>query len=90
MTRDFSLETGRRLRSVRLQQGLSLTAVQEKSGGRWKAVVIGSYERADRGVTVESLSELAHFYHVPIIELLPLARYLDSIDCSAATTTARC
>jgi transcriptional regulator with XRE-family HTH domain len=53
---------------------LSLQGVEEKSGGRWKAVVIGSYERGDRAVTVQKLAELANFYSIPIAELLPDAR----------------
>ena len=32
---------------------------------RWKAVVVGSYERGDRAVTVQKLAELADFYGVP-------------------------
>ncbi len=42
-----------------------------KSQGRWKAVVVGSYERGDRAVTVQRLAELADFYGVPVSELLP-------------------
>ena len=53
------------------QQGLSLQGVEEKSAGRWKAVVVGSYERGDRAVTVSRLAELADFYGVPVAELLP-------------------
>ncbi|MCW2586266.1 MAG: transcriptional regulator, family, partial [Frankiales bacterium] len=34
-------------------------------------VVVGSYERGDRAVTVQRLSELADFYGVPVSELLP-------------------
>ena len=56
------------------QQGLSLHGVEEKSEGRWKAVVVGSYERGDRAVTVAKLAELAEFYGVPVAELLPDAR----------------
>src|SRR5262249_7620187 len=51
--------------------GLSLQGVEEKSAGRWKAVVVGSYERGDRAVTVSRLAELAEFYRVPVAELLP-------------------
>jgi transcriptional regulator with XRE-family HTH domain len=68
---DYAKELGARLRAIRQQQGLSLQGVEEKSGGRWKAVVVGSYERGDRAVTVAKLSELAEFYRVPISELLP-------------------
>jgi len=64
---------GARLRAIRTQQGLSLHGVEEKSRGRWKAVVVGSYERSDRAVTVQRLAELAEFYGVPLTELLPSA-----------------
>lgn len=68
---DYGKALGARLRAIRTQQGLSLHGVEEKSRGRWKAVVVGSYERGDRAVTVQRLSELADFYGVPVAELLP-------------------
>src|SRR5438094_7851979 len=71
MTSDYARALGARLRAIRTQQGLSLHGVEEKSQGRWKAVVVGSYERGDRAVTVQRLAELADFYGVPVQELLP-------------------
>ena len=68
---DYAKALGARLRAIRTQQGLSLQGVEAKSQGRWKAVVVGSYERGDRAVTVQRLSELADFYGVPVNELLP-------------------
>ena len=68
---DYAKALGSRLRAIRTQQGLSLHGVEEKSQGRWKAVVVGYYERGDRAVTVQRLSELADFYGVPVSELLP-------------------
>lgn len=68
---DYAKALGARLRAIRTQQGMSLHAVEEKSEGRWKAVVVGSYERGDRAVTVQRLSELAEFYGIPVAELLP-------------------
>jgi transcriptional regulator with XRE-family HTH domain len=67
----YAKSLGARLRAIRTQQGLSLHGVEEKSRGRWKAVVVGSYERGDRAVTVQRLAELADFYGVPVSELLP-------------------
>lgn len=67
----YAKALGSKLRSIRQQQGLSLQGVEQKSQGRWKAVVIGSYERGDRAVTVSKLAELADFYGVPVVELLP-------------------
>lgn len=62
---------GARLRAIRLQQHLSLHGVERKSGGKWKAVVVGSYERGDRAVSVQRLADLAEFYGVPVSDLLP-------------------
>lgn len=70
-TTEYAKALGNRLRAIRQQQGLSLQKVEQKSQGRWKAVVIGSYERGDRAVTVARLAELAEFYGVPLNELLP-------------------
>ncbi|MGF1664007.1 MAG: transcriptional regulator [Kineosporiaceae bacterium] len=71
MVTDYARALGARLRAIRTQQGMSLHGVEEKSGGRWKAVVVGSYERGDRAVTVQRLAELADFYGVPVQALLP-------------------
>ena len=71
MPSEYAKTLGARLRAIRQQQGLSLQGVEEKSNGRWKAVVVGSYERGDRAVTVNRLAELAEFYRVPVSELLP-------------------
>ena len=68
---EYGKALGAKLRAIRTQQGLSLHGVEDKSQGRWKAVVVGSYERGDRAVTVQRLSELAEFYGVPLAELLP-------------------
>lgn len=71
MDAEYQAALGGRLRAIRGQQGLSLQAVEEKSEGRWKAVVVGSYERGDRAITVAKLAELADFYQVPVSHLLP-------------------
>ncbi len=69
--RNHALAIGARLRRVRHQQGLSLADVQTQSEGRWKAVVVGAYERGDRTITVTRLAQLAEFYDVPLADLLP-------------------
>ncbi len=71
MSNDYAKELGERLRRIRQQKGMSLQDVQHASRGRWKAAVVGAYERGDRNVTVTRLAELAEFYDVPITELLP-------------------
>ena len=71
MGADYARSVGTRLRRIRTQKGMSLQDVQEASGGRWKAAVVGAYERGDRNVTVARLAQLADFYEVPASELLP-------------------
>jgi transcriptional regulator with XRE-family HTH domain len=73
MNSERQRELGARLRRIRGQQNLSLAQVEERSDGRWKAVVVGAYERGDRAVTIERLAALAAFYDVPITHLLPEA-----------------
>lgn len=68
---DYQRRLGERLRAIRAQQELTLQQVEERSQGRWKAVVIGAYERGDRAISAAKLAELAGFYGVPVSELLP-------------------
>ena len=68
---DYAKALGERLRSIRLQKNMSLQDVQQASGEKWKAAVVGAYERGDRNVTVSKLSELADFYGVPVSEIIP-------------------
>ncbi len=67
----YSHGVGERLRRVRLDRGWSLQEVERISEGRWKAAVIGSYERGDRNITATRLLELAAFYGVTPGEVLP-------------------
>ena len=62
---------GEHLRSVRRQQGWSLHEVEQASERRFKASVLGAYERGDRTVSIERLRQLAEFYRVPVAGLLP-------------------
>lgn len=67
----YTNEVGERLRRIRLQRGLSLQDVERTSNGRWKAAVVGSYERGDRNISATRLLELAEFYGIPATEVLP-------------------
>ena len=60
-----------RLREIRKSKGWSLQDVENHSNGKWKAVVIGSYERADRAISLKKAISLMQFYQVPITELFP-------------------
>jgi len=68
---DTAQSLGARLREIRQQHGLSLSGVETSSGGVWKAVVVGSYERGDRTITVPKLIALAEFYGIPVWRLFP-------------------
>jgi transcriptional regulator with XRE-family HTH domain len=68
---DYAQALGERLRNIRVQKDMSLQDVQQSSEGKWKAAVVGAYERGDRNVTVAKLCELADFYGVPVSEVIP-------------------
>ncbi|MTV26319.1 transcriptional regulator [Nitriliruptoraceae bacterium ZYF776] len=67
----YARELGERLRRVRIQQGRSLQDVEDRSGGKLKASVVGAYERGERAVSIARLHALADHYRVPVQELLP-------------------
>jgi transcriptional regulator with XRE-family HTH domain len=59
------------LRKIRKSKGWSLQDVERHSNGKWKAVVVGSYERSDRAISLKKAIALLDFYQVPITELFP-------------------
>ena len=67
----YQARLGARLRAVRRSQGLRLQDVEERSDGRFKAVVVGSYERGDRAISAHKLAAIAGFYGVAVADLLP-------------------
>ena len=54
------------IRDLRKRKGLTLKECEELSQGLFKAVVMGSYERGTRAISLERLQEIADFYEVPI------------------------
>src|SRR5437870_8045620 len=71
MNSDYAARVGERLRSIRLQKGLSLHDVEQASAKEFKASVLGAYERGERSISVPRLQRLAIFYGVPVDQLLP-------------------
>jgi len=65
---DYAKALGARLRAIRQQQGLSLHGVEEKSNEKWKAVVVGSYER-DRPLSEASTIPSGWYTDPRIFEL---------------------
>jgi transcriptional regulator with XRE-family HTH domain len=70
-TNDFSRQLGGKLRIARLNRGLSLAQVEESSGHRWTRESLGDYETGRRAIKAETFVELAAFYHVRPMTLLP-------------------
>lgn len=68
---EFSQQVGERLRVIRKQKRLSLQEVEARSADEFKASVLGAYERGERALSVPRLDRLAHFYSVPIEQMLP-------------------
>ena len=71
MDSNYAARVGERLRSIRLQKGLSLHDVEEASAKEFKASVLGAYERGERSISVPRLQRLGEFYGVPVDRLLP-------------------
>lgn len=58
------IKLGQQLRKVRTANQLSLKQVEKISKGRFKASIVGSYERGERAVSAYRLMELASLYGV--------------------------
>ena len=68
---EYARQLGTRLRAIREQRGWSLRDVHEASDGRFTGSAVGTYERGERGISVQRLSELAQLYGVPVERFLP-------------------
>ncbi|MBM3655542.1 MAG: helix-turn-helix domain-containing protein [Actinobacteria bacterium] len=74
------LEISKRLRQIRKQQNLTLKQVEIGSRGKWKAVVIGSYERGTRSLSISRAKSLCEFYGVPLSALFQTEVKQESIQ----------
>jgi transcriptional regulator with XRE-family HTH domain len=81
----YAEQVGERLRNIRLQKGLSLHDVEERSAKEFKASVLGAYERGERSISVPRLQRLAIFYGVPVDHLLPRLAAEPTDGAGAAT-----
>ena len=63
-------EIAARLRALRIQARLTLLDVERLSNGLIGGVVLGSYERGARALSVKKIIQLATFYEVPVEELI--------------------
>jgi len=74
-----AVSIGARLRTIRTSRKLSLTHIEEVSGGQFKASVLGAYERAERMISATRLMDLARFYGVDPAMLLPTVSNPDEL-----------
>jgi transcriptional regulator with XRE-family HTH domain len=58
-----------RLRAIRISRSLSLSDVERLSKGSLKAVVLGSYERGARTLSIKRAITIAALYDVPLSQL---------------------
>jgi transcriptional regulator with XRE-family HTH domain len=56
------------LRKIRKSKGLTLKEVETLSNGVHKSMVVGSYERGTRSISVDRLIALAELYDVSVPE----------------------
>jgi transcriptional regulator with XRE-family HTH domain len=68
---------GERLRSLRRSLGLSLTEVQSRTDGEFKASALGAYERGERALSIERLTRLAAVYNVDASTLVTADATID-------------
>lgn len=59
----------KRLRGLREATGLTLKQLEIRSRGKWKAVVVGSYERGTRHLSLKRAIDLCDFYGADISDL---------------------
>lgn len=69
-SRKQPIKLGVALRALRLARNWTLNDFERASGGKIKAVVIGSYERGSRSITVSKLQAITEIYGVPITAVL--------------------
>lgn len=55
-----------KLRELRRRKGFTLEEFEKFTDGEVKAVVLGSYERGTRAISLARLQELANIYEVPL------------------------
>lgn len=69
-TQPTSVSIAHRIRTLRLERGWSLADVERLSRGSLKAVVLGSYERCDRSISLTRAIEIANIFSIPLNHLL--------------------
>lgn len=77
------------LRELRRKKGLTLEEFEKFTGGAIKAVVLGSYERGTRAISLARLQQLANIYQVPVEHFFLTKQYQESADVERYTFDLR-
>jgi transcriptional regulator with XRE-family HTH domain len=75
-----------RIRNLRKSRGLTLHDIEKLSQGSVKAVVMGSYERGTRAISLARCLELANLFAIPVSELLSEPDALSQINQTSQTS----
>ena len=70
-SREYDVDQGQKLRTLRKQRGLTTLDVEKISGGDFKHSALANYERGYRVISETRLYRLAQLYDVPVHQLLP-------------------
>lgn len=74
------VEVSAKLRAIRVSKSLSLNDVEKLSNGKLKAVVLGSYERGARTLSVKRAISIAELYQVPVAQLFSEEKPIEIIS----------
>ena len=66
MATDLEIQCSTLLRELRRKKGYTLEEFEKLSNGAVKAVVLGSYERGTRAISLARIEQLAELYEVPV------------------------
>jgi transcriptional regulator with XRE-family HTH domain len=64
--KDIEKKVSLKLKELRRSRNMTLQDFEKFSGGEIKAVVIGSYERGTRSISLAKIVQLADIYQVPV------------------------
>ena len=78
-----------RIRTLRKARGWTLHDVENRSSGSIKAVVMGSYERGSRALSLARSIEIAELFGIPIANLLGDFSRTDAVNRETLTIDQR-
>lgn len=69
-----------KVRALRLRHGWTLDECERRSGGEFKSVVLGAYERGTRAISLARLQRLAEFYEVSMAYFFSHSQDIEPAD----------